>query len=302
MTKSTVRFCAVYRRDPIAAKSNCEQAVWERLGSFFTHEVTMQNTFTPQAVEIVKQAIDLDNLGEYEKALGLYRRALEFFMTGLKYEQNPAARKMILERVDGYMKRAEEIKNVLASTSGPPPSKDGGGGAKTMNKNDAKNGKGDDDEQAKMRGALSSAIVSEKPNVKWDDVAGLEGAKEALKEGCTRSHRVSAAKLFTLPFCRLLRSGRAANEISSGRIHRVAVRYMLTSLTAAFLSLALRRQEETLEGNSALRPSRNREVIPRQGRGHRGRLYVLCYVLLGPGVEVAGREREAGQADVRDGP
>jgi vacuolar protein-sorting-associated protein 4 len=143
----------------------------------------MQNTFTPQAVEIVKQAIDLDNLGEYEKALGLYRRALEFFMTGLKYEQNPAARKMILERVDGYMKRAEEIKNVLASTSGPPPSKDGGGGAKTMNKNDAKNGKGDDDEQAKMRGALSSAIVSEKPNVKWDDVAGLEGAKEALKEG-----------------------------------------------------------------------------------------------------------------------
>jgi vacuolar protein-sorting-associated protein 4 len=31
-------------------------------------------------------------------------------------------------------------------------------------------------------GNLSSSIVSEKPNVKWDDVAGLEGAKEALKE------------------------------------------------------------------------------------------------------------------------
>jgi vacuolar protein-sorting-associated protein 4 len=145
----------------------------------------MQNSFTPQAVDIVKQAIDLDNLGEYEKALPLYRRALEFFMTGLKYEQNPAARKMILERVDGYMKRAEEIKNVLASQSGPPPSKDGAGGSKTLNKNDAKNK--DDDEQAKMRGALSSSIVSEKPNVKWDDVAGLEGAKEALKEG-TRPH------------------------------------------------------------------------------------------------------------------
>lgn len=33
-----------------------------------------------------------------------------------------------------------------------------------------------------MKSALSSAIVSEKPNVKWDDVAGLENAKEALKE------------------------------------------------------------------------------------------------------------------------
>ncbi len=28
----------------------------------------------------------------------------------------------------------------------------------------------------------SGAIVMEKPNVSWSDVAGLEGAKEALKE------------------------------------------------------------------------------------------------------------------------
>ncbi|KIY97782.1 Vacuolar protein sorting-associated protein 4 [Monoraphidium neglectum] len=33
-----------------------------------------------------------------------------------------------------------------------------------------------------MRGALGGAVITEKPNVKWDDVAGLEGAKEALKE------------------------------------------------------------------------------------------------------------------------
>jgi vacuolar protein-sorting-associated protein 4 len=29
---------------------------------------------------------------------------------------------------------------------------------------------------------LSSAIVKEKPNVKWSDIAGLDQAKEALKE------------------------------------------------------------------------------------------------------------------------
>jgi len=33
-----------------------------------------------------------------------------------------------------------------------------------------------------LKGALSSAIVTEKPNVKWSDVAGLESAKEGLKE------------------------------------------------------------------------------------------------------------------------
>lgn len=144
----------------------------------------MNNTFIPQAVEIVKQAIDYDNMGEYEKALQQYRRSLEFFMTGLKYEQNPAAKKTIMERVDGYMKRAEEIKSALASQSGPAAGGGGGGGAATLSKNDAANKGGgkDDDEQTKLRGALSSAIVSEKPNVKWTDVAGLESAKEALKE------------------------------------------------------------------------------------------------------------------------
>ena len=39
-----------------------------------------------------------------------------------------------------------------------------------------------DDDPERLRGALSSAIVSEKPDVKWDDVAGLEGAKVSLQE------------------------------------------------------------------------------------------------------------------------
>lgn len=38
------------------------------------------------------------------------------------------------------------------------------------------------EEDKKLRGALDSVVVSEKPSVKWDDVAGLESAKESLKE------------------------------------------------------------------------------------------------------------------------
>ena len=43
-------------------------------------------------------------------------------------------------------------------------------------------GEEDDPELKKLRAGLSSAILSEKPNVKWDDVAGLDGAKASLKE------------------------------------------------------------------------------------------------------------------------
>ena len=39
-----------------------------------------------------------------------------------------------------------------------------------------------DPEAKKLRGALAGAILTDKPNIKWEDVAGLEQAKEALKE------------------------------------------------------------------------------------------------------------------------
>jgi vacuolar protein-sorting-associated protein 4 len=44
---------------------------------------------------------------------------------------------------------------------------------------------------------LSSAIVTEKPNVKWDDVAGLDAAKEGLKEAVVMP--VKFPQLFTGP-------------------------------------------------------------------------------------------------------
>ncbi len=43
-------------------------------------------------------------------------------------------------------------------------------------------GSGEDDEDAKLKEQLSGTLVTEMPNVSWDDVAGLENAKRALKE------------------------------------------------------------------------------------------------------------------------
>ena len=40
----------------------------------------------------------------------------------------------------------------------------------------------DDTDTKKLKGALAGVILSEKPSVKWSDVAGLDAAKESLKE------------------------------------------------------------------------------------------------------------------------
>ncbi len=47
---------------------------------------------------------------------------------------------------------------------------------------DSDSDSGEDPEKKKMMTKLEGAIVMEKPNINWNDVAGLELAKESLKE------------------------------------------------------------------------------------------------------------------------
>lgn len=80
------------------------------------------------------------------------------------------------------MDRAEKLKEYLKKGK-KKPVKDG-----AENSKDGEKKSGDDDsdsedpENKKLQNKLEGAIMIEKPKVKWDDVAGLEGAKEALKE------------------------------------------------------------------------------------------------------------------------
>lgn len=70
------------------------------------------------------------------------------------------------------MERAEKVKEYLNNSAN---------NKKPVKEND--DGDSDSDNpNKKLQESLNSAIVREKPNVKWDDIAGLEAAKVALKE------------------------------------------------------------------------------------------------------------------------
>jgi vacuolar protein-sorting-associated protein 4 len=129
------------------------------------------NASLQKAIDIVGEAIREDQESNWEKALGLYNRALEYFMHHIKYEKNAKAKEMITLRVKGYMDRAEQIKKII--DEGNKPKK---------KRRASANGDEDDKEKDKLQDSLMSSIIQDKPNVKWDDVAGLEGAKTSLKE------------------------------------------------------------------------------------------------------------------------
>ncbi|KAL7009186.1 Vacuolar protein sorting-associated protein 4 [Cystobasidiomycetes sp. EMM_F5] len=141
-----------------------------------------------KAVAIVKQAIDEDKNENWEEALKLYKNSLDYFNLAYKYEKNPKMKHLVKQKMEEYMTRAEKLKVHIQSTDEKREQQAVGSNGKA-NMSAGGSGKGksnsandDDADTKKLRGALASAILSETPNVSWDDVAGLESAKEALKE------------------------------------------------------------------------------------------------------------------------
>jgi len=101
----------------------------------------------------------------------------------IKYEKNANLIALYKQKMGEYFERAEYIKKTVITPkqnaiNNPPPVEAPQGGTASKSKEDEK----EDKENAKMKEALSGAIVTEKPNVRWDDVSGLEGANEALQE------------------------------------------------------------------------------------------------------------------------
>ncbi|KAG8913304.1 Vacuolar protein sorting-associated protein 4 [Tulasnella sp. 408] len=145
-------------------------------------------SFLDRAIEIVQKAIDEDTNQNYAEAYKQYQNSLDYFMMALKYEKNEALKGLIRSKINEYLGRAEKLKEHLnaqedkraraaVGANGKETGGAGGSGQKKGNEDDD-----NDPEIKKLRAGLSSAILVDTPNVKWDDVAGLEGAKDALKE------------------------------------------------------------------------------------------------------------------------
>ena len=156
-----------------------------------------------KAIKLARMGAEEDRKQNFEDAFRLYKSAIQHLLhivkcTPYSDEQNPALKESLSKKTEEIMKRAEEIQEFLSksapkassNTAGGQPPADrghvqaaprsqgpqGGQRASDEHKEDA------DDVNAGLKGALSTAIVTEKPNVKWSDVAGLEVAKQTLQE------------------------------------------------------------------------------------------------------------------------
>ena len=100
-----------------------------------------------------------------DDAVKFYKKAKTSLESLLKFDENKYNHPVYEQKKQEIEKKLEELESKKKKVA----NKEGGGS-------------GEDDEDAKLKEQLQGTLVTEMPNVSWDDVAGLENAKRALKE------------------------------------------------------------------------------------------------------------------------
>jgi len=144
------------------------------------------------AVQTAKEAVALDSQGKYRQAINKYQRAAEILMQFMKYNKNPQMRMLCQKNIEEYVERAKILKSYLGGPQRARPSiAPGVSGDADADKSEI----GVSSEEQELIDMISGTIVTESPNVKWNDIAGLENVKQAVREAIVLP--IAKPELFT---------------------------------------------------------------------------------------------------------
>ena len=109
----------------------------------------------------VSKAQEAEKAEDYPKSARMWDNSIKMLNQLIRIDPNKYNVETYKKKVEEYTKIMEEVKKKRVAEPE--------GGKK-------------DSEEDKLAKQLSGTLITETPNVKWEDVAGLEKAKEALKE------------------------------------------------------------------------------------------------------------------------
>ncbi|MFX1250354.1 MAG: AAA family ATPase [Promethearchaeota archaeon] len=125
-------------------------------------------------------AYQLDSQGRSTQAIPYYLRAAKTLQTLINYVPTETEKQIYYKKAKSYIYRVKEIRG-LVEEPGEDVSKYPGAEKRSK-------------ESDGLRKNMLDAIIQEKPDVKWEDVANLEHAKRALREAVI--HPMSRPDIF----------------------------------------------------------------------------------------------------------
>lgn len=147
------------------------------------------NAIKSMGIESISKAIELDGNDAYDDAFKLYVHGVGQLLVAIKYEKNNKSKDFMLTMVNGYITRAEMLKSNLnkkTNKKNSPSPIPGQNPNPSANPNPSPNPtvhvEPSSDDAALQNNINSTMIDANNLNVTWDDVAGLDKAKETIKE------------------------------------------------------------------------------------------------------------------------
>src|SRR5467141_5470655 len=111
------------------------------------------------AVKFAQEAIELEKKGSRRLAAQKYQRALEFLLKLCALYPTAAQNRVYMEHAEAYRKRIQELQTQTLEPEHPSEGRD----------------------PSKPAG-FDQWVLTEKPDISWDDIAGLERPKRAIEE------------------------------------------------------------------------------------------------------------------------
>jgi len=122
------------------------------------------------ATNYAREAVKLDRQGARGMAVTMYQKAIEALLKLVQLYPNYGLNKVYIQRAMAYQERIKVLQG--AGTPKPPLEQEREERVEGETTNAS----------SEVKATFDDLVVKEKPNVKWDQVIGLEQAKKAIKE------------------------------------------------------------------------------------------------------------------------
>ncbi|KAL6063907.1 Vacuolar protein sorting-associated protein 4 [Balamuthia mandrillaris] len=142
-----------------------------------------------KGIDKAAEANALDHQDRFKDALSSYVDAIEYFLAGLRCSKDKKVNALVRRKVKEFLDRSEQLKALVAAnrqTNDAAPS--------SFSKQ-APVPAPAEGHNAELRRALESTILVHKEKLTWNDVAGLQTAKQMLEEAVMLPHKFP--QLFT---------------------------------------------------------------------------------------------------------
>ncbi|TFG24720.1 MAG: AAA family ATPase [Promethearchaeota archaeon] len=133
------------------------------------------------AKQEANQAITFENAGKFHQAINKYERAAEILIQFLRFNKNPIMRQNVQKSAEDYISRAKILRLKVSGKSTRRGTASTGTFGSAADKSEAKE-EGVSEEEQELLDMISGTIVTESPNVRWIEIAGLENCKQSLRE------------------------------------------------------------------------------------------------------------------------